>query len=462
MGVGAQRDFTQLIQRRRKVGVVPAQEARHEAAGEARLIGAGVPRLLGSKQIAVPGVFHEVVVAAVAPIGVEQSTGAVLLAGGREPGDVGAGLGEPGEERVPGVGARTGEELKPGRLEVGDGLELVVVAVGPVEHCQILGDVGNQLRVVPDDVAPEHHPLAVFPGQLRDLRNVVEIDPPLAALFAEFIGLAPAEVVDLIAAGVEALAGEERQELGEETVQKSIAVRVGRRKRPGVQEESRRSIRIDVFAHPQVLGEVVVLRVLEHGGEMAEGGQRRHQLDVTGPAVGVEFQDILGRERRGVLADLRVAPEREGVLDIELELVDLAAAELVGQLQKLVQFRHAATGHIIVNAAVLEVRPVLDLQAGQRALHRLFHELAQGLESVKRAADRAGLDADAGRADAEPVAVAMQTIAQGHGDGVVTARVTPIHGEPREQGLQFRRNRIKAGVTDADHAGGGQSEPALA
>jgi hypothetical protein len=55
---------------------------------------------------------------------------------------------------------------------------------------------------------------------------------------------------------------------------------------------------------------------------VAEAVLVRHQVDVPLAAIGVERLDVLRREGAGVLPHLLVTNVREGVLHIELQLVD--------------------------------------------------------------------------------------------------------------------------------------------
>jgi len=98
---------------------------------------------------------------------------------------------------------------------------------------------------------------------------------------------------------------------------------------------------------------------------MPEAGQRGDQLDVARGAIFIQPQDVFGRKRGGARADARVAAEGERVLDVELQLVDLIPGELVRQFEEAFELRHAAARHIIVDAAILEVGPVVEAQAGQ-------------------------------------------------------------------------------------------------
>ena len=117
---------------------------------------------------------------------------------------------------------------------------------------------------------------------------------------------------------------------------------------------------------------------------MPEGGQRRHQLDVARGAVIVQFQNVVGGQRRVVAPCLGQIAEQVGVLDVQLPLVDLAAAQQICHALQIVQLRHTPARAVQIVPAVRQIRPVLDEQARQHraaALHQLdqrLHAVAQG------------------------------------------------------------------------------------
>ncbi len=113
------------------------------------------------------------------------------------------------------------------------------------------------------------------------------------------------------------------------------------------------------------LGQVRVAREAQPAVHMPERVLVRHQLDMALPAEGVQLQDILAGERRGACPDLGVRAVGEGVLGVELDLVDLPAGQHIDQLQRRRQRRHPITTYVKHHAARREVGPVGDREMRQ-------------------------------------------------------------------------------------------------
>ena len=94
------------------------------------------------------------------------------------------------------------------------------------------------------------------------------------------------------------------------------------------------------------LGQVFVLRQVQGVGAMAEGLQIRHQLNLTLPRVGIEFQDVVAVKRTAAQSDAWMMRKNEGVLGIELEHVDLVEAELINQEPERFESRHFAARYV--------------------------------------------------------------------------------------------------------------------
>src|SRR5882672_8164266 len=112
---------------------------------------------------------------------------------------------------------------------------------------------------------------------------------------------------------------------------------------------------------------------------MAEAGKRRAELDEALFAVGVDLADVRACKRRAALADQRMPREFEGMLDIELKVVDLERSQLVDEPEKPVDARHAAARHIQAQPAHGKVGPVFDFAAGEAFGPGLAQKLLQGL-----------------------------------------------------------------------------------
>ncbi len=154
------------------------------------------------------------------------------------------------------------------------------------------------------------------------------------------------------------------------------------------------------------LGERQVPRVAKPAIHVAEGVLIRHELDPESPAVGVERLDLLAGERRRVLPDLVVAAVGEGVLDVELELVQLPLGEEIDELVQGGHRRDPIPAHIEHDAAMEEVGPILDLEAGKCGRARAG-DLPQGHRRIPGPRLVLGLDLDAIGEDPQPIPLRM-------------------------------------------------------
>ena len=230
-----------------------------------------------------------------------------------------------------------------------------------------VGSPGALVGLVLDHhVAPELHPVVAPADQLVDPAQELEVDPHRAALGAG-PGRAPAaEIEGLVEPGVERAAGEAGEELVEEVGQQVQAPRVG-----GAQAERLRPVAERVLDPLRDLGERPVAVVDQPPVQVAEAVLVRHQLDEAAPAVGVEGADVRRRQRAGLRPDLFVPPVGEGVLGVELELVELELGQQLDQAEELGERRHPAAGDVEHDAAQIEVRPVDDGEVLDRRPGRL-------------------------------------------------------------------------------------------
>ena len=140
---------------------------------------------------------------------------------------------------------------------------------------------------------------------------------------------------------------------------------------------------------------------------MAEAVLVGHQLDKPRPAVGVEGADLLGREGARVGPHLAVVTEREGVLGVQLQLVDLPRREPVDEREEGLHRRHLVARDVDHHAAHREVGPVGDRANGERPVVRVT-QLVEGGTRVEFARRVRGIDHDRVVADAQPVALARE------------------------------------------------------
>jgi hypothetical protein len=137
-----------------------------------------------------------------------------------------------------------------------------------------------------------------------------------------------------------------------------------------------------------------------------------HQLNEALSAIGVEGQDLLAGDGRRVLPDCAVVTVGEGVLGVQLDLVELPTGELVDEAEERRHGGHFVPTHIEHDAPVGEVRPVGDAQRREFAAI-VLEQLAQRLHPVEDARRRLGGDGDAPGIDDELVALGMAHAAGG-------------------------------------------------
>ena len=273
---------------------------------------------------------------------------------------------------MPTAGARTHPELPAGRGQTGALVSVGVVGlVTPAQRDRVLGDLIDHLGVLKDDVAPEQHLPVAVRDEAVDLAQEVQIDGRLAALGAGFRRAAATQVERLVQADVEATAHKLRQQLVVEAAEELDNPRIGRAQaeRFGVDGEGV----AEPFGH---LRQRAVPVMDEPAVEMAEAVLVRGQFDESLAAVGVERADLGGGEGGGVAPDILVAFVGVGVLDVELEVVDLPLRQTVDQTLQVRHRGHPVPAHVQHRAADREIGPILDLD-------RRDLEPAGGLPSVR-------------------------------------------------------------------------------
>ncbi len=104
---------------------------------------------------------------------------------------------------------------------------------------------------------------------------------------------------------------------------------------------------------------------------------------MTCAAEGVELADLLGGERARRPVDLGVVPVGEGVLGVQLDLVDLERGETVDQRVQGLGPRDLVAGDVEHHPAHLEVGVVADHADGDRAVVEAG-ELGEGGLAVEK------------------------------------------------------------------------------
>ena len=117
---------------------------------------------------------------------------------------------------------------------------------------------------------------------------------------------------------------------------------------------------------------------------VTEGVLVRHELDEALAAVLVQLEDLLPGQRRVVPPYLGVVAVGEGVLGVELELVDLEVGEPVDEQLQALHGGYAPAADIELYPPVQEIGPVANDQAWEAAAAAvLAGDLQKGLDAVE-------------------------------------------------------------------------------
>src|SRR5437870_12217272 len=100
------------------------------------------------------------------------------------------------------------------------------------------------------------------------------------------------------------------------------------------------------------------------------------QINAQLATARVEQQNFLAAQRAPVAPYRFVIAISERVLSVELKFIDLEICQMLNQLQKSLQFRHAATGNVEHDSAPREVRVIANNRTRQ-ASSKLAQKLAQ-------------------------------------------------------------------------------------
>ena len=261
----------------------------------------------------------------------------------------------------------------------------------------------------------------------------------------------------LVAADVDLPAGEVRQQLLQQLVDQRDRPGIGRAQGAEHAPVRVKDRRIVVLAQGAVAG-------MDHPArQVAEGVLIRHQLDVALAAVGVEVDHLLAGHRRPAGPHLPVVAVGEGVLGIELELIDLPLAEQIDQVVQGRHGRYPVAADVEHEAAVDDVGIVGDSHARQDAALRVTGDLAERHRPVEGAGLVMADDVDALAADGEQVALrpARPRRIDRHRGADLRSRAAALGETPRRAG---RGDRVSNRRADAEQrrpvAAGQVNEPA--
>ncbi len=272
----------------------------------------------------------------------------------------------------------------------------------PDERHQIaIRQLADQLRVVAQDIAPEQH-LGAISLQLRDDRQQeVEVDAAAPQRFDVLLASAFAELERLVEVDVDAAAGEVRAQLAVQAEHELATGRIGieRRRLPLLAPARGPALRR--------LGEMVVGVETQPALHVAAAVLIRRQLDAARAAQRVEPAHIVRRERRRVAPHRLVRRVREGVLGVELQVVDAQQRQQIDDALERGACRHPVAADVEQVAAHREVGPVADAQTRQLVAVGIA-QVAQCRHAVVLAGGVGGGEVDLVLGDRELVALRRQ------------------------------------------------------
>ncbi len=198
------------------------------------------------------------------------------------------------------------------------GINRLLRRIAPCQAYGSLRQLRDEFRLPADDIPEKLHPLPAAVQKSTQLLQIIDIHLLRPDLLRRPARLLAAKVECLVRADVELVGREQRPVLGEHALyerQRPIVRRVDRVVIHPVPEGKGR------FPRTAALTELTVAARREQCVQVAKACQRRDQLDVQLPAIRVQLQDVLRRQRRVIAPHLRKIPEQIRVLDVELELV---------------------------------------------------------------------------------------------------------------------------------------------
>ena len=353
------------------------------------------------RTVRVAGKRHRQVlpVAVVAPTGVEHAGSAVAHRALTGAADVGQRGGRVADDGAPAVDPRREVERQP-RLHagLGVGVERGVRRVVFHDRDRAGGELGGQLRMVDEHVAPELRGAPAPAHQLVHLPDVVQVDRSRAALFDDAARPRQADA-RLVTADVHLTAREVREQFLQQLVDQRDRAGIG-----GTQGAVQAAVRVE-DRRIVVLAQRAVARMDHPARQVPEGVLVRHQFHIAIAAVGVELHHLLAGHRRPVGPHLSVVAVGEGVLGIELELVDLPFAEQVDQAEQGLHGRYPVAADVQHDAAVDDVGVIRDPDAGEDAVPRLARDLPERHRPVEGARLVMADDLDAFASDGQQIAL---------------------------------------------------------
>ena len=121
----------------------------------------------------------------------------------------------------------------------------------------------------------------------------------------------------------------------------------------------------------------------QHLIQVSQSRHRGNQINLQGLAIGIQLQNVFWRQGSVIPPDFAEAVKQEGVLNIQMQLIDLIETAPVCQLFQKCQCGNPAPRDVIEEAPGRKGRPVLQAEVRQHQSFLSDH-LPQGLYAVQQ------------------------------------------------------------------------------
>ncbi len=182
-----------------------------------------------------------------------------------------------------------------------------------------------------------------------------------------------------------------------------------------------------------------------HVAEASEGG---NEFNEVVPAEGVQGFQIVGVEGIVFAGNGRVETEPEGVLEVELKVIDFERGQKADAAFEHVQARNAAAADIQIISPQREGGRIGNLEAGQ-GVAGLLPDLTQGLQGVEKSSRVRGGQDQARGCDLQAVGFRRP-----RGLGQADKRLRLMAGHVMKPGKEFMQYMANPGVHIQRNPGG--------
>jgi hypothetical protein len=286
--------------------------------------------------------------------------------------------------------------------------------------------LGNELRVMAQDVSPEEHLASFGVKAVEQAPQVLEVYAPPAARAHRFAAPALSQLEGLVAADVDAAAGEVLHQLAHQLQGEAGVVLGGCENTRGELTAVRPHETVRFFCA------MPVSLAAQPATHVAEAVLVGDQLDSRAAAVRVEPAYVCGRQRRRAPPHALVLAVREAVLRVELEMVDAAHRKQLHDARQGGARRNAIAAHVEHVAAHRKVGPIANAQARQRVA-----ALAPNLRQQRARVAKAAL---IGVPDSHDPGREIERKALGRKRGVAHGLYGGVQSDSVTRGLQLPRH----------------------